>query len=124
MPDASCLVRGGHYCDDQYAWNTFHKIIDQRLQWLGNLPNKSIVPAQPAFFDDVTYLDPELKARCLPIVNAGPDDPKVWDSVVRTAGVVLEQRLRTVGRIKAGSVGRDLVNRIFGKDGTLASHFE
>ena len=44
MPDGSCLVRGGHYYEDQYAWNTFHKIIDQRLQWLGSLPNKSIAP--------------------------------------------------------------------------------
>src|SRR6202007_401393 len=42
---------------------------------------------------DITNLDAELKQRCLPILGAGSPDPKLWDSVVPTAGVILEERL-------------------------------
>ncbi len=45
---------------------------------------------------DITALDTELKHRCLPILGAGAADPKLWDSAVRTAGVILEERLRDV----------------------------
>jgi hypothetical protein len=48
---------------------------------------------------DTTNLDAELKQRCLPILGAGRTDPKLCDSVVRTAGVILEERLRDVGGI-------------------------
>src|SRR6266571_8661417 len=71
---------------------------------------------------DVTALDAELKHRCLPILGAGAADPKLWDSAVRTAGVILEERLREIGGIKdRQAVGRDLVNKVFGKTGTLAA---
>jgi len=73
---------------------------------------------------DVTNLDDELKQRVLLILGAGSADPKLWDSAVRTAGVILEERLREVGGIAdAGRVGQDLVNGVFGKSGTLASRF-
>jgi hypothetical protein len=73
---------------------------------------------------DVTNLDNELKLRCLPILGAGGADPRLWDSVVRTAGVILEERLHDVGKIADPSrVGRDLVNDVFGKTGTLAAKF-
>lgn len=73
---------------------------------------------------DVTNLDTEIKQRCLPILGAGGIDPKMWDSVVRTAGVILEERLRDVGNIADRSrVGRELVNDVFGQSGTLAAHF-
>ena len=73
---------------------------------------------------DVTNLDNDLKTRCLPILGAGSADPKLWDSAVRTAGVILEERLRDVGRIiDTSRAGRDLVNDVFGKSGTLASKF-
>lgn len=74
---------------------------------------------------DVTNLDSEIKTRCLPILGAGSADPKLWDSAVRTAGVILEERLRDVGGITdASRVGRDLVNDVFGKKcGTLAGKF-
>ena len=48
---------------------------------------------------DITTLDADLKQRCLPILGAGAADPKLWDSAVRTAGVILEERLRGVGGI-------------------------
>jgi uncharacterized protein (TIGR02391 family) len=72
---------------------------------------------------DVENLDSELASRCLPILGAGPADPKLWDSAVRTAGVILEERLRLVGEITDASVGRELVNKVFGKNGTLAKQF-
>ena len=73
---------------------------------------------------DITTLDSELKDRCLPILGAGAADPKLWDSAVRTAGVILEERLRSVGRIADRQViGRDLVSKVFGKRGTLAAKF-
>jgi Protein of unknown function (Hypoth_ymh) len=73
---------------------------------------------------DITALDAELKHRCLPILGAGAADPKLWDSAVRTAGVVLEERLRYVGSITdSNAVGRDLVNKVFGKSGSLAAKF-
>ena len=71
---------------------------------------------------DITDLDSEIKQRCLPILGAGSADPKLWDSVVRTAGVLLEERLRTVGGvIDTRRTGRDLVNDVFGNNGTLAT---
>jgi hypothetical protein len=71
---------------------------------------------------DITNLDTVLKQRCLPILSAGSADPKLWDSAVRTAGVILEERLRDVGGITdPGRVGRDLVNDVFGGKGTLAT---
>ena len=73
---------------------------------------------------DLTNFDGNLKQRCLPILGAGPADPMLWDSAVRTAGVVLEERLRDVGNISdAAVIGRDLVNRVFGQTGTLAGKF-
>ena len=73
---------------------------------------------------DITALDAELKQRCLPILGAGAADPKLWDSAVRTAGVILEERLRSVGNITdPQAIGRDLVNKVFGKSGTLATKF-
>jgi hypothetical protein len=73
---------------------------------------------------DITSLDGELKSRCLPILGAGAADPKLWDSAVRTAGVILEERLRAVGRVSdPQAIGRELVNKVFGKTGTLVGKF-
>jgi len=73
---------------------------------------------------DVTNLDNEIRARCLPILDAGNANPKLWDSIVRTATVVLEERLRDIGGITDPSrVGQGLVNDVFGQHGTLAERF-
>ena len=70
---------------------------------------------------DITNLDNEIKHRCLPILGAGSADPKLWDSAVRTAGVILEERLRDIGGITDSTrIGRDLVNDVFSVTGTLA----
>ncbi len=74
---------------------------------------------------DLSGFDPEIKRRCLPILGAGSADPALWDSAVRTCGVILEERIRDVGGITdSNRVGRDLVNAVFGSNGTLASKFE
>lgn len=71
-----------------------------------------------------TGFDEALTRRCFPILATGGSDPILWDSAVRTAGVILEERLHDVGAISDPSqVGRSLVNVIFGKTGTLASKF-
>jgi hypothetical protein len=67
-------------------------------------------------------LDIELKQRCISLLSAGSADPKIWDSVIRTAGVILEERLRDIGKVTDKSRrGRDLVNDVFGDKGTLAT---
>jgi hypothetical protein len=73
---------------------------------------------------DITNFDEDIKTRCLPILGAGSADPKLWDSAVRTAGVILEERLRKVGGISDPSrIGQDLVNDVFGKSGTMSWKF-
>ncbi len=73
---------------------------------------------------DIGGFDEELKQRSLPILGAGSTDPMLWDSAVRTAGVILEERLRDVGSISdPNRTGRNLVNDVFGNGGTLASKF-
>ncbi len=73
---------------------------------------------------DIGGFDEELKQRSLPILGAGSADPMLWDSAVRTAGVILEERLRDVGSISdPNRTGRNLVNDVFGNGGTLASKF-
>jgi hypothetical protein len=73
---------------------------------------------------DVNGFDEQLKMRCLPILSAGSTDALLWDSAVRTAGVILEERLRDVGSITdLARTGRNLVNDVFGNNGTLASKF-
>ncbi len=88
-----------------------------------NSPDTSFIDylnplANPSGFDEV------LTRRCFPILATGGSDPILWDSAVRTAGVILEERLHDVGAISDSSqVGRSLVNAIFGRNGTLASRF-
>lgn len=74
---------------------------------------------------DLDGFDEELKQRCLPILGASNANPRMmWDSAVRTLGVILEERLHDVGSISdPNQTGRDLVNDVFGKNGTLASKF-
>jgi hypothetical protein len=68
-------------------------------------------------------LDEELADRCFRSLATGASNPKSWDDAVRNAGLVLEVRLRDVGSIPNNRVGRDLVNDVFGKHGSLASKF-
>jgi hypothetical protein len=68
--------------------------------------------------------DEELKTRCLPLLATGGTNSELWDSVVRTAGVILEARLRDVGSISdPNQTGQGLVNSLFSQTGTLVSKF-
>jgi len=52
----------------------------------------------------------------------GSSNPKMWDSSLRTAAVILEDRLRDVGSIvDPDRIGRGLVNDVFGAVGTLTN---
>ena len=73
---------------------------------------------------DISGFDEQLKQRCLLILCAGSSDPKLWDSAVRTAGVILEERLRDVGSISdPNCTSSTLVNNVFSEKGPLASKF-
>jgi hypothetical protein len=68
--------------------------------------------------------DEELKTRCLPLLATGGASSELWDSVVRTAGVILEARLRDIGSISdPNQTGQGLVNSLFNQTGVLASRF-
>jgi hypothetical protein len=73
---------------------------------------------------DTSNLDDELNERCLPPLRTGSSNPKMWDTSVRTAVVILEERLRNVGGIADPErIGRHLVNDVFAANGTLADRF-
>jgi len=88
-----------------------------------NSPDTSFVDylnplASPIGFDEA------LTKRCFPILATGGSDPTLWDSAVRTAGVILEERLRDVGNISdPNQTGQSLVSKVFGKNGALESKF-
>jgi len=74
---------------------------------------------------EIGHFDVEIKSRCLPILGAGSANPKMWDSALRTAGVILEERLRDCGGLRSESlIGKNLVNRAFAPNGTLAAKFQ
>jgi hypothetical protein len=57
-------------------------------------------------------------------LGAGGTYPKMWDMAVRTAMVVLEERLRDVGGISdTGRRGQALVNDVLSSRDTLAGRF-
>jgi hypothetical protein len=77
---------------------------------------------------EVKHLDSELWDRCRFSLSAGGDDPKAWDKAVRTATVVLEERLRKLGKTEAinpDATGEGIVNIIFaGKNPVLGGKFD
>jgi Protein of unknown function (Hypoth_ymh) len=77
---------------------------------------------------EVKHLDSELWERCRFSLSSGGDDPKAWDKAVRTATVVLEERLRKLGKtesINRNATGEGIVNIIFaGKNPVLAGKLD
>ena len=70
---------------------------------------------------EATHLDEELWERCRYSISADSTDPKAWDKAVRTATIVLEDRLREFGRtddVDPSATGDRIVNLIFGSSGT------
>lgn len=82
-------------------------------------PNLSAIPHLIPL-TEVEHLDSELWERCRYSLSSGGDDPKAWDKAVRTAVVILEERLRKLGNtesINPDATGETIVNLIFaGKD--------
>ena len=92
---------------------------------LGN-PDLSAIPHLIPL-TEVKHLDPELWERCRFSLSAGGDDPKAWDKAVRTATVVLEERLRKLGKTEAinpDATGEGIVNIIFGKSSVLSGKLD
>ncbi len=111
-----------HNSQDHYRCTITGKAYDA-VQSNFNEPDTSFIKYITPLAD-VNNLDNELKTRCLPILGAGSSDTTLWDSAVRTAGVILEERLRKKGSISDPNItGQGLVNKIFSKNGTLASKF-
>jgi hypothetical protein len=77
---------------------------------------------------EIGHLDSELWDRCRLSLSAGGTDPKAWDKAVRMATVVLEERLRKLGRTEAvnpDATGEGIVNIIFaGKNPVLSGKLE
>ena len=71
---------------------------------------------------EVEHLDSELWERLLFSVSAGGDNPKAWDTAIRNATVVLEDRMRKLGNIdniNQKATGNGIVNLIFGSNKSL-----
>jgi hypothetical protein len=69
---------------------------------------------------EVSHLDEEIAQRCLLSVSADGRNPKAWDKAVRTAVVILEERLREIGNVddvNPDATGTTIVNKIFGGNG-------
>lgn len=77
---------------------------------------------------EIDHLDTELWDRCRLSLSAGGTDPKAWDKAVRMATVVLEERLRKLGKtesINPDATGESIVNIIFaGKNPVLSGKLE
>lgn len=90
-------------------------------------PNLSAIPHLTPL-TEVKHLDSELWNRCRISLSAGGDDPKAWDEAVRTATVVLEERLRKLGKtnlINPDATGESIVNIIFaGKNPVLSGKLD
>ena len=103
-----CILTGSIY---KAVDNDFNSPDTSFIDYLSPLAN-------PSGFDK------ELARRCFPILTTGGSNPDSWDTAVRNAGVVLEERLHIIGSITDQTkIGRDLVNAVFSKSGTLAPKF-
>lgn len=100
-----------------------YEVVDSNF----GAPNLSAIPHLIPL-TEVKHLDPELWNRCRISLSAGGDDPKAWDKAVRTATVVLEERLRKLGKtdlINSDATGESIVNIIFaGKNPVLSGKLD
>jgi hypothetical protein len=77
----------------------------------------------PLDLEAITNLDQEIKDRCLSALVSDGSNPKNWDSAIRTAGVVLEERLRKLGEQNSSDTSDTLVTNLFKQNGVLANKF-
>jgi hypothetical protein len=119
------------------------KAHDRKIQFLLSLRAQEVSRNKAADFDlsapnlsavphlipltEVEHLDSELWERCRFSLSSGGDDPKAWDKAVRTATVVLEERLRKLGETEAinpDATGEGIVNMVFGKNSILSGKLD
>ncbi|NCQ94295.1 MAG: hypothetical protein EWV75_19905 [Microcystis wesenbergii Mw_QC_S_20081001_S30D] len=84
-------------------------------------PDRSAIPHLIPL-TEVEHLDSELWERVRFSVSAGGDNPKAWDTGIRNATVVLEDRMRKLGNIdniNQKATGNGIVNLIFGSNKSL-----
>jgi hypothetical protein len=84
-------------------------------------PDRSAIPHLIPL-TEVEHLDSELWERVRFSVSAGGDNPKAWDTAIRNATVVLEDRMRKLGNIdniNQKATGNGIVNLIFGSNKSL-----
>ena len=125
---------------DGYGAPEAKEADDRKLQVLMNLREQKLVearsksnnPDRPGLsaishlipLTEVKHLDADLWERCRYSLSAGGDDPKAWDKAVRTATVILEERLRKLGdidSINSDATGSNIVNMIFGSKNSVLS---
>lgn len=89
-----------------------------------NAPDRSAI-AHLTPLSDIENLDTELWNRCKYSLSASGEAPEAWDEAVRSAMVVLEERLRKIAKRKKLSspddTGMQLVNKIFSSKSPLLS---
>ena len=72
--------------------------------------------------DNDIGLDNKLWERCSIALASGTEDVKVWDMALRSACVVLEERLKEAANITSrDKTAEDAVNSLFGGSGKLAA---
>jgi hypothetical protein len=84
-------------------------------------PNLSAIPRLIPL-TEIEHLDSDLWERCRYSLSSGGNDPKAWDKAVRTAVVILEERLRKLGNtesINPNATGEAIVNLIFGGNNSI-----
>lgn len=75
--------------------------------------------------NNIEHLDDELKERCLHSISNDPEDPTAWDKAIRTATVVLEERLRKIGeteKVNPDATADTIVNITFNEKGKIANN--
>lgn len=88
-----------------------------------NAPDRSAVPHLTSLLN-MENLDPELWNRCRYSLSASGDAPEAWDKAVRSAMVVLEERLRGIAKvddIPHNATSQQIVNKIFSQKSSLLS---
>lgn len=94
-----------------------YKAVDSNFDEPNRSAIRHLIP-----LTEVEHLDSELWERVRFSVSAGGDNPKAWDTAIRNATVVLEDRMRKLGNIdniNQKATGNGIVNLIFGSNKSL-----
>lgn len=97
-----------------------YEVVDSNF----NAPDRSAVPHLTSLLN-IENLDPKLWDRCKYSLSASGEAPEAWDKAVRSAMVVLEERLRRIAKLDKtlppNATGQQLINHIFSQKSSLLS---